>query len=295
MTIDTAALSQKNAQNRNIIITGNTKGREKITRLKGIIKKVDKNYIIYHTAATEKGNSGSPIVDLNTFKVLGILTWGRYDSTNPHQAIWRKTPPKNRSAINSGAGLATIKYEPSSFKQIYAQRLALSQLYKNTRIMGLMDALVPTKQGLFFNKGKRVLGEYTVNDILKESPKHPAVVRLKNFDLFLSKYAVSNIGISNQDMLKNYIACYKSCLKPISNQRKKLEKKINSEFTYFLKLKAENTKLITIHKFYEKSTSTLISWCAKQRGTSGQALPLSKRFRLPDFDAAIRHDDLRDE
>jgi len=61
-----------------IVVTGNTKARGEITKLTGKITGIEPDRIIRHNAKTQGGNSGSPIVDTETFRVIGILTWGSY-------------------------------------------------------------------------------------------------------------------------------------------------------------------------------------------------------------------------
>lgn len=208
LTLDPEPVTETNAKNRKILITGNTGGRGVITELEGIITGIADDHIIKHNAATEGGNSGSPIVDLATHKVVGILTWGLL-IPNALQAIWAKKPAEVREGINTGAGLATIRFTPTSFKHLQNQRIVMNQMKKNIRLLGLLDTLIPTKQGLFVNKNVRVMGgEFTINDLLLDSPDHPVVVELVRLDRLLSSKATGSITISNQDMLKMYVESY---------------------------------------------------------------------------------------
>jgi S1-C subfamily serine protease len=75
LTLDREPLT-KHAINRKILVTGNTGGRGVITELQGVVTEIGEVNIIKHDTATEGGNSGSPIVDLETYKVIGIQTWG---------------------------------------------------------------------------------------------------------------------------------------------------------------------------------------------------------------------------
>ncbi|MES2474472.1 MAG: serine protease [Verrucomicrobiota bacterium] len=278
LTMDRLPLTAESAKARAILVTGNTGGLGKITLLNGRITDLASNQIIKHNAATEQGNSGSPIVDLESKKVIGILTWGGR-LPEALQAIWVKKPEEQREGFKSGAALATVTFVPSSFDQLKNQQIALNQLMKNVRLFGLLDTLVPTKQGLFLDKSAVVMGEYTVEDLLAESINHPVVAQLVALDRFLTSKSTGSIGINNQDMLKRYIATYQKCLGIISTQRRSIE---NTEAaTFFMKCRLKQTRLIEVCKAYETLSNKTLAWYVRQRGTGGQALPVASRFRLP--------------
>lgn len=287
LTIDPEVLTAENGNGRTIVVTGNTQGRGVITRLEGIIKDVDQYGILHHTAATEGGNSGSPIVELGSFKVLGILTWGMLDTRKPTHRIWLKDNPNPSTRISTafGAGLAGVKYDACSFDKLYMQRVMLNDLKKSARLMGLLDTLIPTKQGLFLDKNAVVMGDYNVGDICTESRNNPVLSELVALSTWLEKRGESNIGISNQDMLKIYIESYQRCLANIQKQRRdsvRLE-----ALTFYMKCILKNTRALDICIAYENATAKSIGWYTLQRGTGGQALPLSKRLRLPSFSSGL--------
>ena len=299
LTIDTEFLTTENSKSRNIVVTGNTRDKGVITRLEGVIESVDQYGVINHTASTEAGNSGSPIVDLKTFKVLGIFTWGNYDSTRPLDEIWLKdkiwleSNPNTRESKGAGAGLAGVKYVPCDFEKLYSQRIRLNELKKSARLMGLMDTLIPTKQGLFLDRNAIVMGDYKVEDILIESSKNPVLKELVGLSAWLEKRGESKIGISNQDMLKVYIPSYERCLAHIQRQRKEFIRP--QELTFFMKCKLKNTRALDISLAYEKATANSIQWLSMQRGARGQALPLGQRLRLPSFTDGLSALGLGDE
>jgi len=271
LTIETSAINPTKSGQRKIVVTGNTRGEGVITRLEGVIRSVDKYGVIHHTAATESGNSGSPIVDLDTFKVLGILTWGSYDSKNPLQQIWSSKDPENRAAKASGANLSSVKYTRCSFLALYKQRIMINELKKTARLMGLMDVLVPAKHGIFLNRTAVVMGDYDVGAIVNESKGNPILTELIALDKWLSAKGKSNIGISNQDMLKQYITSYSKCLRIIQQQRKAYGGVSN--MTFYMKCHLKNTRALDICIAYEKSTARSIQWYRQQRGTEGKPFP----------------------
>jgi hypothetical protein len=156
-----------------------------------------------------------------------------------------------------------------------------------------MDTLVPTKQGLFLDRNTIVMGDYKVEDILIESSTNPVLKELVGLSAWLQKRGESNIGMSNQDMLKVYIPSYERCLAHIQRQRAEFIRP--QELTFFMKCNLKNTRALDISLAYEKATANSIQWFSMQRGTRGQALPLGQRLRLPSFTDGLSALGLGDE
>ena len=81
---------QKFNENKSIYIIHYPKG-EKVKYSIGTIKNIDSDYNIYHCCDTDEGSSGSPILNLNNFHVIGIHTKGsiksNYDNYNMGKLI----------------------------------------------------------------------------------------------------------------------------------------------------------------------------------------------------------------
>ena len=59
---------------------------ERVSVSYGIIKDTSKNYDIFHLCSTDKGSSGSPILNINTNKIIGIHK-GTYSNQNYNKGI----------------------------------------------------------------------------------------------------------------------------------------------------------------------------------------------------------------
>ena len=281
LTIEPEVLSAAHSKGRKISITGNTKAQGVVTRHDGIINEIDQYGVIRQTSLAEAGNSGSPIIDLETLRVLGIFTWGKFDSdrVNEMEYIWLRD--NNKDTLGAGVSLADIKYVPSSFNKIYEQRMKFNDLKKLARILGLMDTLIPAKEGLFLNKNAIVQGEYNVGDIFSESGDNPILHELVNLSNWLKRKSESNIGISNQDMLKQYIKSFEYCYEQVASQRENL--KFPKDLTFFMKCRVKNTRAQDICHAYQQGLLKAIDGYHRLRGTGGKALPLANRFRLPSY------------
>jgi hypothetical protein len=154
------------------------------------------------------------------------------------------------------------------------------------RLLGLLDTLVPGHEKLLVNTRQRVMGDYTVGDLLKSNSNHIVVNRLIALDKKLSFREGSNIKRANQDTFRLYRDTYRKCLEDITRARKQYERSDPYASAYF-KYSLQNTKLIPICKAYENGVYRTLAWFKKQMGTKGRAIPLGSRPRLPDINSGL--------
>jgi hypothetical protein len=285
LSIDPHPVTEENAKGRKILITGDTGGLGTITELKGVVTGMAPDSIIKHNAPTLEGNSGSPIVDLATYKVIGILTWGKKLSA-PLEEIWSKEPVESREGINGGATLAKVVFEPSSFEKLRQQRAAMNDLKKNIRLLGLLDTVMPAKQGVFVNTHMVVMGEYTVADLLAESPNHPVVKELLRLDKVLRSKSSGNISISSMEMMGLYQNSLQTCLGYIASERLGIE--TTQSATFFMKCQLKRSRVLEICKAYESLCERSVEWFAAQQGTRGKAVSLDSKLRLPPLASGLK-------
>ncbi len=271
--------------NREIVVTGNTRAKWKVTQLKGKITHLGDYDIIHHNAKTEAGNSGSPIIDVKTFKVLGILTWGGYNSSKHLSRVWSKKDINEREGINSGASLGRIKYKKSSLASLEKEATIRDNIHRGIRLLGLMDVLVPSTRGLFVVSDQKVMGDYTVDDLLRESPNHYIVRRLVALDKLLKKRK-GKLKMSNQDLFKLYLPAYTDCLAHAKRQRGAIELYLRNNSFYFQCL-LKNTYALEINRAYEGAIGRSIGWYHKQRGVKGKSIAIGERVRLPRLSSGL--------
>lgn len=286
LTLAKDGISEDSLKDSEIYITGNTKGRGKITKLKGKITEIIEKNILKHNVRTQAGNSGSPIVRASDCKVIGILTWGSYDDENPFQRVWSKQPDEVRKSLGTGPLLYDFKFELTSLERMKKQRLYLNKTRKLARMMGLMDAIVPTHTGLFVNLRRKVSGDYTVNDILTESSNHRVIRRLTSLHKQLEKKSGSNIPYSNIMILEFYYKAIRDCTRDITSDRQRIENEVRHMHFYF-KGAADKSKVIKVCRGYEAAMGKVLAWYKRQTSLHGDPIPLSERVRLPSINGGF--------
>jgi len=272
---------------KDILVTGNTQDRDVITKLTGKITGIESDRIIAINAKAQVGNSGSPIVDLATFRVIGIFTWGAYDDNDrdPLKVLWSKKPDELREGLGAGPDLAGMQFEATTFEALYNHRIVFNRMKQETRLLALLDTLYPRKEGVFVDTEQIVMGDYTVLDLIEESPDHPIVKELTELHERLKQKAKSNVGISNQDMFKAYISSYGRCLTEAAKLRSSV---VESQLpTFYMECRFKNSRIIEIAQAYEAVLKHSIAWYEEQSGTRAEVWPIDKRIRLPVFRTGI--------
>jgi regulator of replication initiation timing len=286
LTLATNDINLQSLKDCPVYITGNTKGRGEITKLDGKITEILERNILNHNVPTQSGNSGSPIVRANDCKVIGILTWGRYDDENPFLSLWSKQPDEIREGINSGPLLYDFVFEKTSLERLRKQRLCINEIRKLARMLGLLDALVPAHTGLFVNPSDIVSGDYTVRDILEESADHNVIKFLVAFDRKLAVKAGSKIPYSNRTILDMYHKAMKTCVKEIVISRINIENDVG-HLHYFFKRAVDKSNVLKVCHAYESAMGEVLAWYEKQASLSGEPLPLRERVRLPNINGGF--------
>lgn len=272
---------------KDILVTGNTQDRDVITKLTGKITGIEPDRIIENNAKAQAGNSGSPIVDLETFRVIGIFTWGAYDDSDrdPLKVLWSKKPDELREGMGAGPDLFGMQFEETTLEALYNHRLVFNRMKQDTRLLALLDTLYPRKEGVFVDTEQIVMGDYTVLDLIDESPDHPIVKELTELHERLQQKAKSNVGISNQDMFKAYISSYSFCLSEAAKLRGRV---VESQLpTFYMECRFKNSRIIEIAQTYEDVLEQSIKWYGEQSGTRADVWPIDKRIRLPLFRSGI--------
>ena len=76
-----------------VTVIGDNDGDKHMDVLHGEVSNVTKKAILT-TCATKPGSSGGALIDRETFKVMGLNTWGLRSDVKPIDSLWGSSPPK---------------------------------------------------------------------------------------------------------------------------------------------------------------------------------------------------------
>lgn len=259
-------------------VVGNTAG-EGMNLTEGQITDFNGSVLFYDTP-TWGGNSGSPVVDLERFEVIGIHTWGgKAERPSPLDVVW-----KDKSVVNVGGGAGRAgafaqkpEWDRMTMEEFAQACLQQQNLIKLVRILGLMDILEPQSNGLYADPDQVIMGDYRIADVLEESKDDPIIRALLNCDRELRKNKEGGIRTSNHEIYKSYLPLLRGIYNEVAQRRSST---MQREQVYYFELEFKEGLVPHLCVFYEKSLLEAIDFYNKGLSLGG-TIQLSGRPRLP--------------
>lgn len=259
-------------------VVGNTAG-EGMNLAEGQITDFNGSVLFYDTP-TWGGNSGSPVVDLERFEVIGIHTWGgKVERPSPLDVVW-----KDKSVVNVGGGAGRAgafaqkpEWERMTMEEFAQACLQQENLIKLVRILGLMDILEPESNGLYADVDQVIMGDYRIADVLEESKDDPIIKALLNCDRELRKNKEGGIRTSNHDVYESYLPLLQGIYDKVAQRRAGT---MQREQVYYFELEFQEGLVPHLCVFYEKSLLEAIAFYRSGLSLGG-TIQLSGRPRLP--------------
>ena len=259
-------------------VVGNTAGegmnltQGKITSFNGAI--------LFYDTPTWGGNSGSPVVDLTDFRVIGIHTWGaKPNRPSPLDVVWKNDV---RIGVGGGAGRAGAFATPPQWHRMSMEQFAEAcqqqvNLIKLIRILGLMDALEPKSNGLYANPDEIIMGDWRISDVLEESKSSPLIQAILRCDAELRKNKETGIRTSNRDVYLSYLPLLSGIYEAVAQERASM---VKGNQLFFYELEFNNGMVPHLCVLYERSILEAIGFYNKGLSLGG-TIQLDGRPRLP--------------
>lgn len=273
LNLDGSFLSEEADLSRSVSVIGVRDGGGSLAQYTGSLHSIHSYDVFAHSASPDMACNGGPIVDNQTYKLIGIQTW-RQRPTNPLEVIWGQRGRKNNLKWSPGVSLTRMQYTRSSFDRLYEDRLILSKMITNIRLLGLMNAIEPHKDGILLNTSRQVMGIYSIRELLESHSDHYIVKSLESLDAKLRRDG-SNLGMSNHDVWKAYRTAYRGGLKYSARLRSEISNTSHHRSKTF-RDQLEKLELLEVCQAYERWIAKSLSWFERQLGTSGDALPLGQ-------------------
>jgi len=268
-----------------VAITGNTKGEGVITKLEGDVTEVT-DRAFHYDVETHPGNSGSPVVDLESFQVVGIHTWGLGSVADQLlDYIWEEEggDKEDRPQFKFGARFRSdCQWLPTSLAELVTQKARNEELKSRIRLLCLLDLAEPSSDGIFPSYENTLRGSYTIGAILEENASNPVLARLIQLDRSL-KGSDDGIRVSNVDLMKLYYSGMVDTLQLIGQERANLG---DSRRPYYYVMDLRRSRIPEICLIYEKKLAEVCAWYAQKLRVGGK-ITLSGRPRFPSLNTDI--------
>jgi len=259
-------------------ITGNTGGEGVITKLEGAVTATTATSLEYDIA-TEGGNSGSPVVSLDTYEVVGLHTWGLGIGVDAIlDYLWEEEGGEGeRPQVKFGARLDSgARWTSTSLEDLKAQRARNEDLKSRIRLLCLLDLVEPRSNGILPDYERNLRGSYTVRRILEENADIPVIDRLVRLDRQI-KGADDGIRMSNVDLLKTYRKAMGDVLQMIGHERQSLG---DGSRPYYYVMDLRSSRIAEISVIYEQKLGEVCAWYDQKLNVGG-TIELTGRPRLP--------------
>ena len=177
-------LSEKYDLGRNISVIGVHSNSDSLVKHSGTLYSIYGYDVFAHisavsdTACNGGSHCGQPLIQIDRNADMAAAV-----PLIPLEIIWKQTKVQKKNLKwSSGVSLSRMAFSKSSFESLYEDRLLLNTITTNIRLLGLVNAIQPHKDGILLSKSRRVMGGYTINDLLESHPNHYIVKSLKSLD-----------------------------------------------------------------------------------------------------------------
>jgi S1-C subfamily serine protease len=188
------------AEGSSIAAIGNSDGANVVVTLDGEITGVGPD-VLEISSEIVPGNSGGPVVDAESFQVLGVATFLKKGS----ESIWAKDTrfeAVRRFALRTDKEIGWKRTKIFDFlKECYV----IDKLERDVRLISLINLLDFKADGIYYDRDLGVEGEYLVGDIISENEGHPLVKNLLELNSVLKANSenVDNVFLNYVTYLSN--------------------------------------------------------------------------------------------
>ena len=142
----------------------------------GILKTINDDHHIIHLCSTEKGSSGSPILNLKTNKVIGLHI-GSLDNFNFNIGFFLKKPIEHLTKNNEMKNIGEYNNkDKKKFEQILNAKMLKNNVKKNLNNnkakKNVDDEELKKFENIKWNKDDKIMERYIEDGIYNIFPKH---------------------------------------------------------------------------------------------------------------------------
>jgi len=225
---------------------GNSEGTGVIVSIAGEINGVGPDKLEI-SANIVSGNSGGPIVDAETFEVIGVSTY----LTRSREDIWTEGTEFDkvrRFGLRPNQVQSWETYSPEVFAN---QGHYINLLFDNVLSMMLLQYFEYGTNGVYFNRHLNMEGRWKLGDLLDLQAHNPVIKGL--FDLDASLKTTSQF--SRSAIISQYTTFLGGALQDVKDQRVAASK---NDWAWFFQSTVDDTKLIDVHKELERDLEKFI-------------------------------------
>lgn len=229
-----------------IAAIGNSEGANIIVTLEGIITGIGPDALEV-SADIVQGNSGGPVVDAETFSVIGVATFLKRGV----ESVWSRDTRfegVRRFALRTDK---SVQWKSVPIFSFLRECYLVDTLQKDIRLLGLLNLLDFKVNGVDIDEDLSVEGEYLVGDIISENREHPLVRSLLKLNSVLG-----SDSSSVDDVFHHYVTYLSEGGRAMAENRRKVEE---MEFCFYNRNIITRLEVLEQHDQNMKTFSDLVA------------------------------------
>lgn len=256
-----------------VITLGDKGGTKAMDILEGKISKVTSK-VLMTTCKTAGGCSGGALVLKDSWRVIGLHTWGVPGSVKAMDLLWSDGQIEDQyagaSRIDAASWIFMSARDFMKGSKLHAEAVEL------TRILAFLYLMTPTKQGFHISPSAKLAVNTTFGDTFARFNNNTILKRIISLNESLGRAKNSPIKIANTEV----ISTYAKVISRVREDYKAQQVEILKTMAPYYRVEMKKNGFFSLGKRIYHELETAEDWFKEKDGVGG-VIPLAGWFNLP--------------
>ena len=257
-----------------VITLGDNGATKTMDILEGKISKVTSK-VLLTTCKTAPGSSGGALVSKDSWRVIGLNTWGIPGSAKPMDLLWSASGQVQEeyagaSRIDTASWIFMPARDFMKGSKLHAECVEL------TRILTFLYLMTPTKQGFYISPSAKIAVNTTFGNAVESLENNILVERIVSLNKSLGRAKNSALKVSNVEVINTY----DKVISKIRENYRIQQEEIFTTMAPYYRVELEKTGYLSLGNRIYDELEVAENWFRKKAGVGGR-IPLNGWFNLP--------------
>lgn len=258
-----------------VITLGDNDGDKAMETLEGEVMS-STGKVMLTTCKTKHGSSGGTLIDAESFKVIGLNTWGIPGGLKPLVSLWQETPGEPSPDCAGASLLHKASWTELPAAEFLKGAGQMKSYLDTVRVLSLIYNTTPTKSGFALKLDDPFAGPVTYRLAFDRYKRHPILGPVVALNEKLGRSQGSNIGVNNMEVVKTYAKAIAAIREAYANESAAILKKTPP----YYRIKLEDSGLLEFGGTCHKNLQNAEDWFTKKASVGG-TMPVGAWFTLP--------------
>ena len=256
-----------------VITLGDKGGTKTMDILEGKISKVTSK-TLQTTCKTAGGCSGGALVLKDSWRVIGLHTWGLPGSIKTLDLLWSDGRAEKRYA--GASRIDTADWIFMSARDFMKGSKLHKEAVELTRILSFLYLMTPTKQGFYISTSTKIAVNTKFGDAFKRFKNNIMLERLISLNKSLGRAKNSPIKVANTEV----ISAYAKVISKVREDYEAQQVEILKTMAPYYRVELKKSGFFSLGKRIYHELETAEDWFKAKDGVGGR-IPLKGWFNLP--------------